>query len=688
MTKLRIWFWIAAVCLPMVPQPVVARDLLHAVRAAVQIRAVRKNVSGDVVRFVATNTEPLHLDPANFDTDSAMTPSEIITRLCGLVREEYYEEFLRLNDVEIAPVTPIGEGARNLRWPSCLYVRPAQEGERTVVTENDSADKIYIRLTGGRATRHELESYFGAPISELKLVHPGDALETGHVTAAVQVKPTTDIEEFEATFKALVDADPGTKARIVAGDIIGEIVLPIEDDGIASSAADCIPGGPPFDAAWVEAALRHSRERRDALEIFPGQAKVIVVDNGFRGIDLDAEIDDSDPFIGSPFEKRFFQADDESIIARKISIGRPYWPVIANSASNPSTQGHGTHVAGLVLGGPEFRNFRQNSENVVDTWSKLTVLNVSDGERSIAYAAVEALRGYLGVPDSGRIVNMSISFDGSASRDVATAFDGMIRYGNKTLFVVAAGNQFRNVSGDIYPAALGALQTDNVLTVSAIGGDGKLTLFSNFGSKTVDIAAPGCQIHSWVDSRQEPVPLSGTSQATPIVTFAASLIHSLAPRLPPSAMKARLVTSGDLMHPDDHGKTAYLTVLNIPKSLLVFDDYLATRGEDPVVYLGKATRMSGVRCSGEPAGAARRLDEVWSLKRSGSRLWLYAGRNTGEYGKVQEPCTARAETEARLLFVPKYRVTDVGIDKLGAVEEQEFPLADISEFVARARATN
>lgn len=677
----RTWGYIAAIAAALAPSSAIAQDLSQ---PSVLLRAVNQDVSGDVVRFVAANTQPAQLDAANFDVDITQTPNEIITRRCGSVRSEYYEEFLRLNGTHIAPDMPIGEEARTLYWPSCLYVRSSPAGVTTIVGKNDSADKVYTRLTGGHATRRELEEFFGAPATKLKQLQPGDMLAGGHLTAAVQVIPTTDVDEFRAKFKALVEADPKTKARTVE-ELVGEIVLPIEEDaqgGIASGKADCIPSGPPFDAVQVQAALAFSRKRQRALEIFPGQSSVIIVDNGFRGVALGNG--ESDPFIGSPFAKRFFQGDSASTIARKIIIGRPYWPILTNSSYASPAQGHGTHVAGLALGGPGFAEARRDS-SYTDVWARLIVLNVSDGDRALASGTVETLRGYLGVPEDNRIVNMSISYDGNVSPDIATAFDGMFKFGTNTLFVVAAGNRSHSVSGDTYPAAMGALQKENVVTVAAIGGDGRLTPFSNFGPKTVDIAAPGCQLYSWLDSSPTQTPLSGTSQATPIVTFAASLIRSLAPKATPPILKTRLVISGDLMHPDDYGKTAYRVTLNIPKALYMFDDYVAIRGEQPRALLGRATRLTGVRCAADPPSVTRGVDAVWSLKRGGGGFWLFAGRNTGAEGKVEEPCVAADPKAGKLRFVSEYRLNGAELEVVSPPEEIELPLTDIAELIMRAR---
>lgn len=656
-------------------------------RPTVRLRATSPNVSGDVVRYVATQAQPARLDPANFDVDSVSTTNEIIARRCGNVRSEYIDELQRLNRVQLDPDQPVGEGARTLLWPACLYIEKPQAGISATVGKNDSAAKVYARLTGAPATKRQLEQYFDKPLAELARLQPGDVLSGRHLTAAVQVVPTGDVQAFEAGFSALVDADPSTRARS-AGALVGEIVLPVEEGNgghFASGTGDCIPSGSPFDAEKVKASLWFARTRQEALNIFPGQAKVIIVDGGFRGIDLTDM--DSDPFARSPFPKKFFQGDVDSTIARKIVIGKPYWPVPASTAAvagDAATRGHGTHVAGLALGGPDFAEVRRIAP-YDRVWSLLTILNVSDGERSLASGAVEVLRGALGVPDDDRIVNMSISFDGSVSPDVATAFDGMVRNATNTLFVVAAGNRHRSVAGDIYPAALGALQWEHVMSVAAIGGDGRLTAFSNYGPMTVDIAAPGCQINSWLDSSATLTPLSGTSQAAPIVTFAASLIHSLIPEAKAEALKVRLVTSGDLMQPGDFDRTAYGVTLNIPKALYVFDDYVATRGQDPAIFLGRADSLTGIRCVRDPPDQPRKLDGIWAVKRGTNGLWLFAGRNTGATGKVEAPCHVADNGSERLRFTPAFRFDGATFQPIPAAEQKELPLGDVVELVMRAR---
>src|SRR5205807_10031780 len=69
---------------------------------------------------------------------------------------------------------------------------------------------------------------------------------------------------------------------------------------------------------------------------------------------------------------------------------------------------------------------------------------------------------------------------------------------------------------------------DNVVAVAATDRRDALTAYSNYGARTVDLAAPGQNILStWMNGRY--VTTSGTSMATPMVTGTLALVRAVHP---------------------------------------------------------------------------------------------------------------------------------------------------------------
>lgn len=112
------------------------------------------------------------------------------------------------------------------------------------------------------------------------------------------------------------------------------------------------------------------------------------------------------------------------------------------------------------------------------------------------------------------------------------------------LFVAAAGNSGVNIdSSPQYPASY---PSANIISVAAIDKSGNLASWSNYGSPSVDLGAPGVSIWSTVPNKKNQSAYSsysGTSMATPHVTGAAALYAAAHPNTTAAAIKGAILST-------------------------------------------------------------------------------------------------------------------------------------------------
>lgn len=152
---------------------------------------------------------------------------------------------------------------------------------------------------------------------------------------------------------------------------------------------------------------------------------------------------------------------------------------------------------------------------------------------------------------------INLSFVGSVSDPVLEdAIERAYRAG--VLVVAAAGNE-QQVGVDMnrqpqYPVCDDGFNGENrVIGVAALEDNDVRAVFSNYGSRCIDISAPGVKVYGTqlVDASKSDFKnayggyWAGTSVAAPMVSGALALLKAAYPRLSPSQIRDVLISSGD-----------------------------------------------------------------------------------------------------------------------------------------------
>lgn len=132
------------------------------------------------------------------------------------------------------------------------------------------------------------------------------------------------------------------------------------------------------------------------------------------------------------------------------------------------------------------------------------------------------------------------------------------------IIVVAAGNDgSNNDTSASYPVSY---ELDNIVPVTATRQDDQLAFFSNYGAKSIAIAAPGVNIYStYATSDSAYAYESGTSMAAPYVTGAFALLKAQFPTQSYKELITKLLNTADKI-PALQGKTI-VGRLNIGRAL-------------------------------------------------------------------------------------------------------------------------
>ncbi|HYH64404.1 MAG TPA: S8 family peptidase [Urbifossiella sp.] len=260
--------------------------------------------------------------------------------------------------------------------------------------------------------------------------------------------------------------------------------------------------------------------------------------------------------------------DDDGVGHADDLIG---WNYVANTNDPFDDNGHGTHTAGTIGAG-----WDGSGVVGVSRRTQIMVLKIFGpvGTGTVGEVVADAAAAIRDAADNGsRVSNNSwVFYDGGTGRVPGETVQGTkypalyaaIQYAGERnhLVVAAAGNDgYDNDANRLrtYPASY---DLANIITVAASDKYDKRASFSNYGARTVDLAAPGgtgAAFPQANDNIWSTVPVSrdtdgtpdgyasyrGTSMAAPLVTGTVALMLSVRPDLSAAQIKAAVLGTVD-----------------------------------------------------------------------------------------------------------------------------------------------
>ena len=161
------------------------------------------------------------------------------------------------------------------------------------------------------------------------------------------------------------------------------------------------------------------------------------------------------------------------------------WDFVGNDNDPMDYNSHGTHVAGTIAAGGN------NNNGITGIMWQAKIMPLRFLGISGSGTTADAMSAILYANAKGaHVINNSWGGSGysQALKDAIDASDAVV--------VCAAGNsRSSNDSAAFYPASY---TSPNIIAVAATDANDNLTSFSNYGAKSVDLAAPGLSIYSTI----------------------------------------------------------------------------------------------------------------------------------------------------------------------------------------------
>jgi subtilisin family serine protease len=332
-----------------------------------------------------------------------------------------------------------------------------------------------------------------------------------------------EVEYAEPNFEISVDPlDANSiRSRFVSSDTLNG-----PNDPLLSEQWGLINTGQREGKAGADVSAGYAWERTH------GSKKVVVAV-------LDSGVDYTHPDLAGNMWRR--PADMEMYVDRELGVIDDYngFSAIDRERDPMDENGHGTHCAGIV--GAEGDN---NLGIAGVNWQVeiMPLKFMGRGGFGSTKDAIEAINYVIERKKAG--VNVRVISASWGSRQKSKALEDVIRKAGEAdiIFIAAAGND--SMDADKTPHYPSNYKLPNVIAVAALDRKDQLASFSNYGAKSVHLAAPGREILStWLDGGYEEH--SGTSMATPFVAGVAGLVLSVEPNMSVKELRDRLFESVD-----------------------------------------------------------------------------------------------------------------------------------------------
>jgi subtilisin family serine protease len=387
----------------------------------------------------------------------------------------------------------------------------------TYANENYSTDRIIVKVKEDiRYLDHQLIQSHKNLFGKVFVIYTQD------VEGLVKdLKSDPNVEYVEKDYK-------GTKNKLAEKDF-----LPWDLEGLDKS---------PFNDPYVGRQWTLFDANKSGISIngyyssrntkAPTEIIVAVVDTG-----VDIEHEDLPIWINeNEIPNNGLDDDDNGYVDDIYGINTLIRDKMGNATMDISdTHGHGTHVAGSIGA------IQNNSTGIVGNASNVKIMGIRTVPGRGDEKDVDVIEAFMYAAKNGaKIINCSFGKRVNEGGQAVSEAMELIGKEYGVLVVAAAGNSSQDI--DRYKAYPASFENENLLVVASTTRRGGMSGFSNYGLKSVDVAAPGSGIYSSLPGNKY-TSMSGTSMASPNTAGVAAEVLARFPMLTPVELKVVLMKS-------------------------------------------------------------------------------------------------------------------------------------------------